>query len=297
MNELTYWFEVPELARGPFLAINLSNRKPGSRKHNDTLLPQNKTGNWDIPNEARSGGIEGKTVVLFYTGKGQSEIYTGKVKAETPAGTTKSGRTRYQLAVTKAWKTAGVTTATFSEFFSGFKLNSNPTCIWINGSTYSPLVNDNDPNADPNDDFENGKGGSNYMAWVAQRVGHAIFAKRVRKVWGTECALTKLHAPRLVQACHLVPWSEANKTEKISADNGLMLCVHLHALLDSHLLSFDDDGTIMLAEGLPEPVKELVLSSGQTCLWLPPSNKQIHFLERHRQNAKHRGQKLVRVTA
>ena len=296
MSELAYWFQIPELSHEPFLAINLSNRRKISRKHNNTLFSQNKTGDWDIPNAARNGRIKGGTVMLFYSMKGESTIYTGKVQSETRAGATKNGRPRYRLTVTKAWKRVGSTTVTFSNFLSGFKLSSNPTCVWISGSDYTPQVDTDDQDALMDGDSDSGKVGSNYMAWVAQRVGHDIFAKRVRKVWGNECALTGLHAPRLLQACHLKAWNDANEDEKISPNNGLLLCIHLHALLDSHLLGFDNDGTLMLAKSLEQRIKNLVLSTGETRLRICPSEEQTPFLEYHRGLAEQKGNELVRVT-
>lgn len=50
---LTSWYMVPELTVGPFIAINLSNRKINSKSDNDTQMVANKTGNWDIPAAAR----------------------------------------------------------------------------------------------------------------------------------------------------------------------------------------------------------------------------------------------------
>lgn len=143
------------------------------------------------------------------------------------------------------------------------------------------------------DDLIKQKEGSNYMAWVAQRAGHDDFAKGIHKVWDKKCALTGLYAPRLLQACHLVPWEEADKDEKTNPHNGLLLCAHLHALLDEHLISFDSKGNLLIDSSLDQGVIKLVLSSGMTTLRKKPTQEQIAFLARHRQAAVNKKRKLI----
>jgi hypothetical protein len=289
--ELNYWFEASALTQEPFLAINLSNRTPNSLSQNASLFAKQQAGYWEIPKLALSAGLEGKLVVLFNMRPGQGAvIYTGRIASVVVAGITAHPvpRNRYLLTVKAPWKIEGTSHVTFSEFLTGFRLSSNPTCAWGDGSNYAP------PDIEESIDDGSGKIGSNYMAWVAQRANHDVFAKRVRAVWGSTCALTGLRAPRLLQACHLVPWNEANEQEKINPHNGLLLCVHLHALLDSHLISFDDDGRLMLAKGLDRGIKKLILASGNIGLRKRPTNEQIGFLRQHRaEAAKHHS--LVRA--
>jgi hypothetical protein len=279
--ELNYWFEASALTQEPFLAINLSNRTPRSRSQNASLFAKQQAGYWEIPKPALSAGLEGKLVVLFYMTPGQgADIYTGRIASVVVDGTTAHPvpRNRYLVTVKEPWKVKGTSHVTFSEFLTGFRLSSNPTCVWVDGNNYAqPDIEESIDGSD--------KVGSNYMAWIAQRANHDVFVKRVRAVWGSTCALTGLRAPRLLQACHLVPWNDASEKEKINPHNGLLLCVHLHALLDSHLISFDDDGRLMLAKGLNRGIKKLILASGSTGLRKRPTNEQIGFLRRHRAEA------------
>lgn len=298
MPNLNYWFDVPTLCTGPFLAINISNRKSESKAGNDKLLPKKQTGNWQIPKSALAAGIENQIVVLFYTLGGLSTLYTGICKSKKVAGATKHNQPRYLLTMTEPWKQEGTTESNFTKFFSGFTISANPTVVWATANEYNaPASNqDGSEESDPDDDDQKGVGGANVMALVAQRARHDLFAKRVKKVWGKQCALTGLSAPRLVQACHLVPWVDAEPLEQTSGHNGLMLCAHLHALLDSHLISFDDEGKLLLASGLDSNLRRLVLVGGRTSLRKRPAKAQTAFLKRHRAAAELKGQNLVLAT-
>jgi hypothetical protein len=298
MSDLNCWFDAAELTKAPFLAINLSNRKARSKLHNDALFPKRVTGDWPLTKEVMDVGIEGKTLVLFYTERGRSTLYVGRCTSKKVVSATANGQPRYQLTVAKAWKAIGATDATYSKFFEGFRMSSNPTVVWAADSTYvgSLGTNDTPDDRDPDDDGKKRAGGTNVMTLVAQRACHDVFVDRLKSVWGKKCALTRLTSPRLVQACHLVPWSNATPKERISAHNGLMLCAHLHALLDSHLLSFDDEGNLLLATDLAPDVRKLVLASGHICLSKPPSSIQVGFLQRHRKAAKLKRKKLERAS-
>ena len=114
--------------------------------------------------------------------------------------------------------------------------------MWADIQGYSYPSNENRCHGEERDHVDDSAAveGFNRPAMVQQRVGHEIFVQRLSKYWRGQCALTNLNAPRLVQACHIVPWSEATPAERVNRDNGLLLCTHLHALFDSHLLRSEE---------------------------------------------------------
>jgi hypothetical protein len=278
-----YWSTIPELTNGPFIAINITSREPSSKSLNNEFMSNAKTGNWDIPQAAKHDGIKGKTVILFYSVKSQpSELYIGEIKSSTIAGKTKhvTPRNRFLLEVKKNWQLIGKTRRSFSDFFSGFSMSSNPTTVWIDPSAYeAPRDETGDETLEITTPYPPGL---SYMAWVALRANHHIFVRNLKKTRGAACSLTGILTPRLVHAAHIVPWNIAEGREKTSEHNGLMLCAHLHALFDSHLLSFDDDGRVLISPMMAENVRALVASGGSTRLKHTPSPQQVKFLERHR---------------
>lgn len=297
MPHVTRWFDIQNL-RTPFLAINLSNRRLASRQTNAQLFPKKQTGHWWLPKAALNHGIEGQPIVLFYSDKNVSTLYIGTCIYKKRTGQTKSGQLRYILKVARRWESVGETDVTFSAFFKGFPLSSNATVLWADLERYvSPEgeVGVDKGDNDNGDDGQDGVSGYNEIVASSQRVNHNVFVSRLNKVWKERCALTGLKASRLVQACHLVPWKEAKPVERVSADNGLLLCAHLHALLDSYLLGFDSQGYLLLANDLSENIRALVLASGKNRLRKSPTKEQAGFLQRHQDAACEAGHWLVRV--
>lgn len=297
MLHLTRWFDIPNLST-PFLAINLSNRKPTSRQTNAELFPMKQTGHWQLPKAALDHEVEGRPVVLFYSEKGVSTLYVGTCASKMQSGQTKNGQPRYTLTVTRHWENVGETDVTFSAFFDGFPLSSNATVLWADLSRYTPPKDEAAIDESGNDDgdfSQDGEGGYNETVTSSLRVNHNVFVARLNKIWKGRCALTDLQAPRLVQACHIIPWNEATPEERVSAHNGLLLCAHLHALFDSHLLGFDSQGHLLLADDLSETVRVLVLAGGKKQLRKPPTKEQMMLLKRHQDAARKAGHRLVRV--
>jgi len=291
MLRLSRWFDIEDLST-PFLAINVSNRTREQRQRNDEFLQTNQTGYWLVPKLAFEQGIEGRTIILFHsTQKGSSNIYVGTCVSSSESGRTKNNLPRYTLTAKNPWKCVGVTEVTFTEMFRGFTMSANPTVVWADIERYTSPRGEEWIDGDCSDD----SGGYNKPVETSQRVGHAIFVQRLMTVWKGRCALTGLKAPRLVQACHIVPWSEATPSERVSKDNGLLLCAHLHALLDSHLLGFDEDGRLLLDNSMDAELRELVLAGGANNLSKRPTKEQAAFLDRQKMAARQAGHVLVRV--
>ena len=313
MSTLIRWFEVPALFSRPFLAINLSNSSPETRAKNTQLYEDGKTGDWPLNRTLHGDFLFGQTIVLYYrVDRAHAQIYTGSCEKLRKNGITKDGRPRFRLAMADGWHLQGQTAVPFTRFFGGFTMSSNPTVVWATPEHYTEPEDDvleiddigpgpylDDPvdnlSGDPNDDAYSDVFGTETMAEVALRAHQRLFANRLGKVWGNTCALTGLAAPRLLHACHIVPYKDASPSEKVNAHNGLLLCAHLHMLMDAHLLSFGDDGTLLVANNLNANVRALVLAPRSTQLRRTPSAEQVAFLRRHRHRALSIGHVLAPV--
>ena len=85
------------------------------------------------------------------------------------------------------------------------------------------------------------------------RVGQDLYRRRLEELWGGACAVTGIRCPELLRASHAKPWAECrNGAERLSPFNGFLLNVALDALFDRHLITFDEQGTIVIAESLDE---------------------------------------------
>ena len=54
----------------------------------------------------------------------------------------------------------------------------------------------------------------------------------------------------MLVASHIKGWADSTDSEKLDENNGLLLCAHHDALFDKHLISFDDDGNVVVSTQL-----------------------------------------------
>lgn len=87
------------------------------------------------------------------------------------------------------------------------------------------------------------------------RVGQGLFRKRVLLL-DPACRVTGVTDQRLLIASHIKPWKDASNAERINGYNGMMLSPHVDALFDEHLISFEDDGKVLVQTSLPRDVLE-----------------------------------------
>ncbi|QGZ31151.1 HNH endonuclease [Stutzerimonas stutzeri] len=116
---------------------------------------------------------------------------------------------------------------------------------------------------------------------VMARVGQQKFRKQLMKFWGDACALSGVNEPRLLVASHIVPWCQSEADVKLDPFNGLLLAPHYDRLFDQGMISFKDDGSILLsstAENLPP---EFGLSTTMKLRKLDP--KHLPYLAAHRE--------------
>lgn len=80
---------------------------------------------------------------------------------------------------------------------------------------------------------------------IKARRGQGVFRQRVL---GKEasCRLTGTSDPAHLRASHIKPWASSSDAERLDGDNGLMLAPHVDHLFDKHLISFDNNGTLLV---------------------------------------------------
>lgn len=93
------------------------------------------------------------------------------------------------------------------------------------------------------------------FAEIMTRIGQGQFRNDLMKVWQGRCSVTGCMVPEAIRASHIKPWSECGSTpeERHDPQNGLLLIATLDALFDRNLISFDNDGLILISEKIPKP--------------------------------------------
>ena len=86
---------------------------------------------------------------------------------------------------------------------------------------------------------------------VVQRIGQDVFRQALMAYWGGRCPLTGIADPALLRASHIVPWAEcATDAERLDVHNGLLLSALWDAAFDAGLVSFADDGAVLVSPTL-----------------------------------------------
>lgn len=86
---------------------------------------------------------------------------------------------------------------------------------------------------------------------VVQRVGQDVFRAGLMEYWEGRCAVTGLAVPELLRASHIKPWAACGTdAERLDVFNGLLLAPHLDATFDGGLITFSDQGVVVIASRL-----------------------------------------------
>jgi hypothetical protein len=119
-------------------------------------------------------------------------------------------------------------------------------------------------------------------ALIDARLGQGRFRNALARRWGNACAVTGCKINSLLRASHIKPWRSSSNAERLDPANGFLLAAHLDALFDSGLISFRDDGQMLLTEHLP--AKDATHLRLPSALRLKLTSSEKAFLHYHRDN-------------
>ena len=95
-------------------------------------------------------------------------------------------------------------------------------------------------------------------ALIQARKGQGAFRRQLEYRWGGCCAVTGCRQREVLRASHIKPWRQATHDERLNPCNGLLLSANIDALFDKFLLSFKDNGTMLLSERIPASERKLL---------------------------------------
>ena len=91
---------------------------------------------------------------------------------------------------------------------------------------------------------------------VIQRIGQDVFRDALMNYWGSRCPLTGITEPGLLRASHIVPWADCTDAQRLDVHNGLLLSALWDAAFDRGLISFAEDGTVLVNPKLSETARK-----------------------------------------
>ncbi|MBI3219259.1 MAG: HNH endonuclease [Bacteroidetes bacterium] len=115
---------------------------------------------------------------------------------------------------------------------------------------------------------------------VVSRVGQGAYRKSIINRWENQCAVTGFTDSRILIASHIHPWKDATNEERLDVSNGILLSPTYDALFDRHLITFDNNGKIVLGESVKTSEFEKIGVTGKERI-TKLSADNILYLNRH----------------
>lgn len=128
--------------------------------------------------------------------------------------------------------------------------------------------------------------GTTREAVIQSRIGQGQFRTSLIAYW-QGCSVTGCQQIELLRASHIKPWRCSSNTERLDIYNGLLLLPNLDACFDSGLISFDDNGKILISSKLDQStLRQLCIDSNLKMSRVEQRHKD--YLQYHRENRFHR---------
>lgn len=117
------------------------------------------------------------------------------------------------------------------------------------------------------------------QAQYNQRPWQGNYRNELLRIWGV-CAVTGCRTPSLLTASHIKPVIHCTDQEKVDPYNGILLSKVYDSLFDRGLISFEDDGKIMISESIPKEDLEALHINENIKIRL--DSRQLPYLRFHR---------------
>jgi hypothetical protein len=116
---------------------------------------------------------------------------------------------------------------------------------------------------------------------VISRVGQGYYRQQIIEKWEGRCPVTKSELLKVLISSHIVPWSECNDKERLDVENGILLSPNIDSLFDKHLVSFNDNGQMIVSNKLSD--KELTILGIPKDVTIKVTEGMKKYLQRHRE--------------
>ena len=118
---------------------------------------------------------------------------------------------------------------------------------------------------------------------VKSRIGQGQFRQNIQQ-FESACRVSGVNDSRFLIASHIKPWRSCDNVERLDAANGLFLSPNIDLLFDRGYISFEDDGTLLVASGLDATTLESLGVPLEKTKCGEFSAKQRKYLAYHRQH-------------
>ena len=118
-------------------------------------------------------------------------------------------------------------------------------------------------------------------ALIKSRIGQGKFRKSLFEKYDGKCVVTGIDLSKLLIASHIKPWSVSENDERLSPDNGILLSADFDRLFDSGLITFANDGSIVVSSFVNDNNRTILGLDKKIIVNLKSTPSMIHNLEYH----------------
>jgi hypothetical protein len=117
---------------------------------------------------------------------------------------------------------------------------------------------------------------------VDARLGQGRFRDELETRWENACAVTGCKISSVLRASHVKAWRNSTNQERLDSNNGLLLAAHIDALFDCGLITFRDDGRMLVSKQVTDREKRILQLGSSLSKKL--TNGEKRFLHYHRES-------------
>lgn len=115
-----------------------------------------------------------------------------------------------------------------------------------------------------------------------------VFRNNLIIEFNQKCAICNINKKDILISSHIIPYSKCkNKKDMINHNNGLLLCPNHDALFDSKLISFDQNGKIIISKSIEKKIyKDLNINKEMFLDKKYLNDERLKYLEVHNEMMK-----------
>jgi putative restriction endonuclease len=117
---------------------------------------------------------------------------------------------------------------------------------------------------------------------IQSRIGQGAYRRSLIKLWG-RCSITSYDRIDMLRASHIKRWSVCNNQERLDKYNGLLLLPNLDLAFEKGLISFKDNGRIIISQHLND--EDLTFLGIDNEMTIEVQTEHKKYLKYHREHS------------
>lgn len=118
------------------------------------------------------------------------------------------------------------------------------------------------------------------LTFIKARKGQGKYRDSLIKFWGA-CAITGCDNKSILRASHIKPWKSSSNKDRLDTFNGLLLTANFDLLFDQGLITFCNQGNIIISNNLDQKTQSILGVDIDITISL--LQEHLPFLEFHRE--------------